>query len=72
MRWAPRQVGQCAEGLPPTVCWIAAATPDETTYECCGGGGEKARFNRRKGFLEPKSIGADEVPDGLVWTRRAM
>ena len=66
------QVVQCAEGS-NTYCWIAAQASDEAaSYECCGGGGRKARFSMRRGFLEPKSIDPDEVPDGLVWTRRAM
>ena len=68
---SPAQVVQCAEGS-NTYCWIAATTTDETTFECCGGGGKQARFTMKKGFLEPKSVGPSEVPDGLVWTRRAM
>ena len=48
----PAQVVQCAEGSNKE-CWIAATMiaedGSEVTYECCGGGGKKARFSLRQG-----------------------
>ncbi len=74
-RMSPAQVVQCAGGS-NAVCWIGAVTTagDGTTtaYECCGGGGEKASFTARTGFLSPKSISPDDVPDELTWSRRAV
>ena len=47
----PAQVVQCAEGS-NTECWIAATMiaedGGEVAYECCGGGGKKARFSLLK------------------------
>ena len=56
-RMSPVQVVQCAEGS-NTVCWIRAETTADdgttTSYECCGGGGQKATFTVRTGFLSPQ------------------
>ncbi len=74
-RMSPAQVVQCAEGS-NTVCWIRAeAAADDgstTTYECCGGAGTKASFTERTGFLSAKSVNPDDVPDGLVWSKRSV
>ncbi len=74
-RMSPVQVVQCAEGS-NTVCWIRAeATADDgtsTSYECCGGGGTKASFTVRTGFLSSKSVDPQDVPDGLSWSRRCI
>ena len=74
-RMSPVQVVQCAEGS-NTVCWIRAETTADdgtaTSYECCGGAGKKASFTVRHGFLSPKSVTPDDVPDGLTWSRRAV
>ena len=51
---------------------IAAGPRTRRPTSTVAAAAEKARFNMRRGFLEPKSIDPDEVPDGLVWTRRAM
>ena len=74
-RLNPVQVVRCAEGS-NTVCWIRAeATADDgttTAYECCGGAGMKASFTARTGFLSPKGVNPDDVPDGLTWSRRTI
>lgn len=74
-RLSPAQVVRCAEGS-STVCWIRAeATAEDgttTSYECCGGGGQKPSFTIRTSFLSPKSVGPDEIPDGLLWSRRTV
>jgi hypothetical protein len=72
---SPVQVVRCAEGS-NTVCWIRAETTADdgstTSYECCGGAGKKASFTMRTGFLSPKSVDPDDVPDGLTWSRRGI
>ncbi len=69
----PAQVVQCAEGS-NQVCWIAATTADddgtEVAYECCGGGGKKARFSLRRRGAPARTVGQAEVPGGLTWIRR--
>jgi hypothetical protein len=74
-RMSPAQVVRCAEGS-NTVCWIRAeVTADDgmtTSYECCGGGGQKASFTARTGFLSPKTVSPADVPDDLSWSRRCV
>jgi hypothetical protein len=74
-KMSPAQVVQCAEGS-STECWVRAEVQQEdgstAAYECCGGGGKKARFTLRTSFLSPRSISPDDVPDGLFWSRRSV
>ncbi len=69
----PAQVVQCAEGS-NAECWIAATMvgPDgaEVAYECCGGGGKKARFSFLKRGAPPREVSAADVPSSLTWVRR--
>jgi hypothetical protein len=71
----PAQVVQCAEGS-NRECWIAARVVDdggdELAYECCGGGGKKARFSLLKRGAAPREVSADEVPSSLTWVRRSL
>jgi hypothetical protein len=74
-KMSPAQVVQCAEGS-NAECWVRAEVKQEdgstTAYECCGGGGKKARFTLRTGFLAPRSVSPGDVPDGLFWSRRTI
>jgi hypothetical protein len=71
----PAQVVQCAEGS-NTECWIAATMiaedGSEVAYECCGGGGKKARFSLLKKGKAPREVTAAEVPSSLTWMRRMI
>ena len=71
----PAQVVQCAEGS-NTECWIAATMiaedGSEVAYECCGGGGKKARFSLLKKGQAPREVTAAEVPSSLTWMRRMI
>jgi len=71
----PAQVVQCAEGS-NTECWIAATViaedASEVAYECCGGGGKKARFSLLRKGSAPRPVPQDEVPSSLSWVRRSM
>jgi len=69
----PAQVVQCAEGSKKE-CWIAATVVaedgTEVAYECCGGGGKKARFSLLKRGAPARPVSASEVPSSLTWVRR--
>ena len=68
----PAQVVQCAEGS-KSECWILATyTGDEgeVSYECCAGGGKKARFSLLKRGKPPREVSPAEVPSSLTWVRR--
>jgi hypothetical protein len=71
----PAQVVQCAEGS-NTECWIAAKVVDEAgeevAYECCGGGGKKARFSLLKRGSAPTPVAPADVPSSLTWVRRMV
>ena len=71
----PAQVVQCAEGS-NTECWIAATMiaedGGEVAYECCGGGGKKARFSLLKKGQAPRVVTEAEVPSSLTWMRRMI
>jgi len=68
----PAQVVQCAEGSNQE-CWIAATMiaedGTEVAYECCGGGGKKARFSLLKRSTK-HTVTPAEVPSSLTWVRR--
>ena len=68
----PAQVVQCAEGS-KSECWISATFVDddgEASYECCGGGGTKARFSLKRRGKPPREVSPTEVPSSLTWVRR--
>jgi len=68
----PAQVVQCAEGS-TAECWISAtyaADEGDVSYECCGGGGKKARFSLLKRGKPPREVSPAEVPSSLTWVRR--
>ena len=71
----PAQVVQCAEGS-NTECWIAATVVaedgSEVAYECCGGGGKKARFSLRKKGAPARPVDGSDVPSSLTWVRRMI
>jgi hypothetical protein len=71
----PAQVVQCAEGS-NTECWMAATMiaedGGEVAYECCGGGGKKARFSLLRRGAAPRAIDPAEVPSSLTWVRRTI
>jgi len=71
----PAQVVQCAEGSNQE-CWIAATMiaedGSEVAYECCGGGGKKARFSLMKRGAAPRPVSPDDVPSSLTWVQRSM
>ena len=71
----PAQVVQCAEGS-NTECWIAATMEaedgSEVAYECCGGGGKKARFSLLKKGQPAREVASAEVPSSLTWIRRMI
>jgi hypothetical protein len=71
----PAQVVQCAEGS-NTECWVAAKAlaedGSEVAYECCGGGGRKARFSLLKMGQLPREVQPAEVPSSLTWVRRTV
>ena len=71
----PAQVVQCAEGSNQE-CWIAATMiaedGSEVAYECCGGGGKKARFSLLRKGVAPRSVSPAEVPSSLAWVRRTI
>ena len=71
----PAQVVECAEGS-NTECWIAATMVAEdgreVAYECCGGGGKKARFSLLKKGAAPKRVSQADVPSSLTWVRRMI
>ena len=71
----PAQVVKCAEDS-RTECWIGAKMiaedGGEVDYECCGGGGKKARFSLRRKGAAPREVGVAEVPSSLTWIRRMM
>jgi len=69
----PAQVVQCTESS-NTECWYAATMVaedgSEVAYECCGGGGKRARFSLLRKDTKPRSITQAEVPSALTWVRR--
>lgn len=68
----PAQVVECAEGS-NRVCWVQAEAVGDggaTSYECCGGAGQKAHFTAKTSFLSAKTVSPEDVPDGLIWSRR--
>ena len=71
----PAQVVQCAEGSHPE-CWIAATMEaedgSEVAYECCGGGGKKARFSLLKKGQPASEVASAQVPSSLTWIRRMI
>jgi hypothetical protein len=71
----PAQVVQCAEGSQQE-CWVSAKLigddGTETTYECCGGGGKKARFSLFKKGAKVHNVEIADVPSSLTWVRRSM
>ncbi len=71
----PAQVVQCAEGS-NTECWIAATVVaddgSEVAYECCAGGGKKARFSLLKKGQPAREVAASDVPSSLTWIRRMI
>jgi len=71
----PAQVVQCAEGS-NTYCWLAATMiaedGSEVTYECCGGGGKKARFSLLRRGDAPRALSPAEVPSSLSWAQRVV
>jgi len=71
----PAQVVQCAEGS-NTECWIAATMVaedgSEVAYECCGGGGKKARFSLLKKGAPALPVDDSDVPSSLTWVRRMV
>ena len=71
----PAQVVECAE-RENTECWYAATTTAEdgsnVAYECCGGGGKKARFSLLRKGSAPRTVTAAEVPSSLTWVRRSV
>jgi hypothetical protein len=71
----PAQVVQCAEGS-NTECWIAATMVakdgSEVAYECCGGGGKKARFSLLKRGAPAVAVDDSDVPSSLTWVRRMV
>ena len=70
----PAQVVQCAEGS-NTECWISATRVaedgTEVAYECCGGGGKKARFSLLRRGESPRAVSPAEVPSSLTWVQRS-
>ena len=71
----PAQVVACAEGS-ATECWVAATMVaedgSEVAYECCGGGGKKARFSLSRKGAPPRLVSSAEVPNSLTWVRRVI
>jgi hypothetical protein len=71
----PAQVVKCCEES-KTECWIAATMiaedGSEVAYECCGGGGKKARFSLLRKNSAPRAITQNDVPSSLTWVRRSM
>ena len=71
----PAQVVECAN-RENTECWYAATTMaddgSEVQYECCGGGGKKARFSLLRRDSAPRTVSAAEVPNSLTWVRRSV
>jgi hypothetical protein len=71
----PAQVVQCAEGS-NTECWVAATMiaedGSEVAYECCGGGGKKARFSLLRKGSPPQTVTPAEVPNSLTWIQRTI
>ena len=71
----PAQVVQCAERSNQE-CWVAAtmiaADGSEVAYECCGGGGKKARFSLLRKGAGPQPVSPAEVPSSLTWVRRTI
>ncbi len=70
----PAQVVKCAEDS-NQVCWISATTMTdhgEVAYECCGGGGKKARFSLLRRGASPEAVSPADVPSSLTWIRRTV
>jgi hypothetical protein len=71
----PAQVVECAEGS-NQVCWVAATMiaedGREVAYECCGGGGNKARFSLLRKGVAPQPVSPAKVPRSLTWIRRTI
>jgi hypothetical protein len=71
----PAQVVECAESS-NTECWISATMVaddgTEVAYECCGGGGKKARFSLLKRGAPARTVSPAEVPSSLTWVRRMV
>lgn len=69
----PAQVVKCCEES-TTECWVAATViaedGSEVSYECCGGGGSKARFRLLKRNAPLQDISPADVPNALTWVRR--
>ena len=51
---------------------MVAADGSEMAYECCGGGGKKARFSLLRKGAAPKTVSPAEVPSSLTWVRRMI
>ncbi len=71
----PAQVVECAE-RENTECWyqatMVAEDGSEVAYECCGGGGKKARFSLLRKGQTPRPLDAADVPSSLTWARRMI
>jgi hypothetical protein len=71
----PAQVVRCAEDS-NTECWYAATMiaedGSEVAYECCGGGGKKARFSLLRKGAAARAVDPADVPSSLTWVRRPM
>jgi hypothetical protein len=71
----PTQVVKCAEGSNKE-CWIAAtmigADGSQVTYECCGGGGQPARFSLRRRNQTWQAVSPADAPGSLSWVQRSV
>ena len=71
----PAQVVECA-ARENAECWYAATMVaedgSEVAYECCGGGGKKARFSLLRKGSTRRTVTAAEVPSSLTWVRRTV
>jgi hypothetical protein len=71
----PAQVVDCAD-RENTECWYAATViaedGSEVAYECCGGGGKRARFSLLRRGAAAREVSAAEVPSSLTWVRRSI
>jgi hypothetical protein len=51
---------------------MIAEDGSEVAYECCGGGGKKARFSLLRKGVAPRPVSPAEVPSTLTWVQRSM
>jgi hypothetical protein len=51
---------------------MIAEDGSEVAYECCGGGGKKARFSLLRRGAAPQAVTPAEVPSSLTWVQRSM